>query len=95
MSGYVVHRAMTDGSPTIVPSFVLTSGDCTPIQRLNEGLLFFLNVIGGVCLAISNYLQQLCTSPTHQDVTSEMRKRGDVNFGDNSPSSLFQRLRTR
>ena len=99
--GYSVHRAMTFpdkeqyGYTTIMPSFVLASGECDYIGRLSDGLLLLVNIIGGVCLGISSYLQQLCTSPTREDFSTEMKVHGDVNFGGNSPSSLFRRMRKR
>ena len=75
-----------------MPSFVLSSGSCTKIELLSGGLLIFLNIIGGLCLGISNYLQQLCTSPTEEDIAYEMEKRGDIDFGANSLSSIFRRM---
>ena len=83
------------GYTTIMPSFVLASGECNYVGRLSDGLLLLVNIIGGICLGISSYLQQLCTSPTHEDISSEMKVRGDVNFGGNCPGSLFRRFRTR
>jgi hypothetical protein len=95
-STYFVHLAITNrdnyGYSTIMPSFVLSSGSCTQIELLSEGLLIFLNIIGGLCLGISNYLQQLCTSPNEDDIAYEMEKRGDVDFGANSLSSIFRRM---
>jgi len=95
--GYTVHRAMTfpDKGPygDIMPSFVLASGECSYVGRLSDGLLLVVNIVGGVCLGISSYLQQLCTSPTHEDISTEMKVKGDINFGGNSPWSLFRRWR--
>jgi len=99
--GYTIHRAMTFpdkkqlGHTTILSSFVLVSGECDNIARLTDGLLFLLNVLGGVYLGISSYLQQLCTSPTHSDISMEMTVRGDVQFGCNMPLSLFRRMTRR
>lgn len=97
--GYTVHRAMTYPDKaqygSIMPSFILASGECSYVGRLSGGLLLLVNIIGGICLGISSYLQQLCTSPTHEDISSEMKVHGDVNFGGNSPVSLFRRFRTR
>ena len=83
------------GYTTIMPSFALVSGSCRTMSRLSEGLLLVVNIIGGLVLGISSYLQQLCTSPTLKDILSEMGQRGDVNFGSNSPSALFRRFRSR
>jgi len=97
--GYTVHRAMTFpdkqqyGYTTIMPSFVLASGECSYIGRLSDGLVLVVNIIGGVCLGISSYMQQLCTSPTNEDISTEMKVKGDVNFGGNSVWSLFRRWR--
>jgi hypothetical protein len=77
-----------------MPSFVLSSGSCADIQRLSEGSLLVVNVIGGLCLGISSYLQQLCTSPTHDDISSEMAQYGDVYFGA-CFSSVFRRMAKR
>lgn len=96
-SGYIIHRAIADApnssafDTSILPSFVLCSGSCGMMKHVDEGLLFVANIIGGLCLAISGYLQQLCTSPTHEDIFSEMQKYGDIDFGCNSLSSLFRR----
>lgn len=82
-------------TPSILPSFVLLSDGCSQMKRITEGLQLFVNIIGGVCLGISNYLQQLCTSPTSEDIRSEMRQHGDIDFGANLPSALFRRIKKR
>src|SRR5579859_6147012 len=79
----------------IMPSVVFMSGSCDQIEGLKIGLGLLLNVIAGVCLSISTYIQQLCTSPTHEDISREMKEKGDVIFGTNSPMSLFCRVKRR
>ena len=98
---YVVHRAMTFpdketfGYTNIMPSFVLISGQCDHIGLLSDVAHLLVNIIDGVRLGISNYLQQICTSPTDEDIFIEMRERGDVMFGGNSLSSLVGRMSRR
>lgn len=48
------------------------------------------NCVGTIILGVSNYLQQLCTSPTENDIYLELAECGDINFGANSPWRLFR-----
>ena len=97
---YVVHRVMTFpdeafGYTNIMPSFVLISGQCDHIGLLSDVAHLLVNIIDGVRLGISNYLQQICISPTDENIFIEVRERGDVMFGDNSLSSLVRRMSRR
>ena len=89
-SGFAIHTVV-EGSPNaaLTPSVVLMSGSCDHIDLWRGGIGLLVNIIAGVCLSISTYMQQLCTSPTHEDIAREMKERGDVIFGANSPISLF------
>ena len=48
----------------------------------------FLNVIGTFVLGASNYLQQISTSPTAQQIDC---LQGNINFGSNLPGELLKR----
>lgn len=95
-SGFAIHTVL-EGSPNaaLTPSVVLMSGSCDHIDLWKGGIGLLVNIIAGVCLSISTYMQQLCTSPTHEDIAREMKEKGDVIFGANSPISLFYRFKRR
>ena len=80
------------GNPiTNITSLGLHDGTCD--EGLHTyGLVahFFINVLGTIILASSNYLQQITTSPGIVDIAVQMRTRGDVYFGANSPSNVFR-----
>jgi Family of unknown function (DUF6536) len=89
------------GISGIMPSTTLASGACDSLKYPNLILHLFVNCIGTVIIAASNYLQQssslkviliaVCTSPTFEDIKKEMKEYGDVPFGANSPTALFRR----
>ena len=64
--------------------------DSRTLQIQNLIAHFLVNCVGTVILGMSNYIQQLCSSPTEEDVLHGFRKRGDILFGANSPTSVFQ-----
>src|SRR2546423_3847835 len=64
--------------------------DSRTLQIQNLIAHFLVNCVGTVILGMSNYIQQLCSSPTEEDVLHGFRKRGDMLFGANSPTSVFQ-----
>jgi hypothetical protein len=77
-------------------SFPLLTATCDS-RKLQFNNLFahlFVNSIGTVILGMSNYVQQMCASPTVEEIAEGFRRRGDVYFGSNSPSAVF-RLRQR
>jgi hypothetical protein len=45
---------------------------------------------GALITGSSNYLQQLCTNPTFQDISQNILARRDVYFGSNLPSALLK-----
>jgi hypothetical protein len=74
-----------------VQSMAFTRGTCGGRWTASKIVLqFLLNGLGTIILASSNYLQQICTSPTYDEVVSQFRKRGDRYFGSNSPFVLFR-----
>jgi len=101
VSIYSVHRSLTDAlKPTynlsILPSVVISGGNCGHLRFVNDGLHFVVNVIGSLIVGISAYLQQICTSPTYQHITNGIRQEGgDVLFGSSLPVALFRRRQTK
>lgn len=73
-------------------SFPLFQDSCDS-RRLQFNNLFahlIVNTIGTIILGLSNYIQQLCASPTIEEVSDGFQKRGDVLFGFNSPLAVFR-----
>jgi len=64
--------------------------DSRTLQIQNLIAHFLVNCVGTVILGMSNYIQQLCSSPTEEDISRGFRARGDTRFGANSPSSIFE-----
>jgi len=48
-------------------------------------------IIGAFLTGTSNYLQQLCTSPTYPDIKHGISSGKDVQFGSNMPTALLRR----
>ena len=82
-----------DQSSTSFPqSFPIFKASCDS-RRLQFNNLFahlFVNTIGTIILGLSNYIQQMCASPTIEEVSHGFRKYGDVVFGSNSASAVFR-----
>ena len=75
---------------------MLFGGNCAHLRFVNDGLHFVVNLIGSLIVGISAYLQQICTSPTYQDILNGITQEGgDVQFGSSLPVALFRRRRTR
>jgi hypothetical protein len=55
---------------------------------------FIINFLGTIVLASSNYLQQICSSPTLDVIKKRIEKGKDLKFGSNSPSSVFSQKKT-
>jgi len=64
--------------------------DSKKLQFNNLFAHFFVNVIGTVILGLSNYIQQMCASPNIEDVSQGFQRRGDIQFGSNSPTAVFR-----
>jgi hypothetical protein len=64
--------------------------DSKSLQIWNLVAHLFVNFIGTIVLGLSNYIQQLCASPTIEDISTGFRRRGDVLFGSNSPAAVLQ-----
>ena len=82
-----------DKSSTMFPqSFPVfkTSCDSRRLQFNNLFAHLFVNTIGTMILGLSNYIQQMCASPTIEEVSDGFRKHGDVVFGSNSASAVFR-----
>ena len=75
-----------------VASYPLRDGTCeSGLLTYNYVAHFFINFLGTIILGISNYIQQICTSPTIRNIAIEMQRNGDMSFGANSPSALSGR----
>lgn len=70
-----------------VPSLIVSSGNCSSVRVYNVLAHFILNGIGTLILGASNYLQQICTSPTAEHV---IHREGNIKFGSNMPVELFR-----
>jgi len=64
--------------------------DSKKLQFNNLFAHFLVNVIGTVILGLSNYIQQMCASPNIEDVSKGFQRRGDIQFGSNSPTAVFR-----
>lgn len=53
-----------------------------------SGLL--INVIASIGLAASNYLQQICSSPSLSEIEKHLKAGRDVIFGSNSPLAVYR-----
>jgi hypothetical protein len=72
-------------------SLKVRQGPCnTNLQAISLVAHFFINLFGTIILGSSNYLQQICTSPSLTEITKQMKRRGDIYFGSNSPSSVMR-----
>jgi hypothetical protein len=93
---FTLTRKHADGSAILqVESFPLTSGSCdSNLHTYNLIAHLFINLLGTIILGSSNYLQQICTSPSVTGVTKQLKRHGDVKFGANSPSAVFRQRST-
>jgi len=89
------HKIEKFGYSSFLPSFPLFQGNCSSMQRVNAGIHLLLNLLATVVIGISMYIQQLCTSPTREDISTAIKAGGDVDFGSNLPFQLFRRWKKR
>ena len=75
--------------PQSFPLFTATC-DSRKLQFNNLVSHLFVNSLGTIILGMSNYIQQMCTSPTVEEVAEGFRKDGDIYFGSNAPSAVFR-----
>ena len=89
---FVLTRYRSDESTLNFQSIPMYKGECDAksLQMFNLFAHLFVNCIGTIILGLSNYIQQLCACPTIQEVSEGFQKRGDVQFGSNSPSAVFR-----
>jgi len=71
-------------------NLVIAESPCSSLEKIKTTVHLLLNILGTLTLGTSNFLQQLCTSPTTSDVYEYLPKR-DIKFGANMPSELFSR----
>jgi len=89
---FILTRDRSESSSLSFQSTPMYKGQCDSksMQYLNLFAHLFVNCLGTVILGLSNYIQQLCASPTIQDVSEGFQNRGDIQFGSNSPSAVFK-----
>jgi hypothetical protein len=89
---FVLTRNRSEASSLSFQSTPIYKGQCDSrsLQYLNLFAHLFVNCVGTVILGLSNYIQQLCASPTIQDVSEGFQNRGDILFGSNSPTAVFR-----
>jgi hypothetical protein len=76
-------------------SISLFTGQCdSNLQTYNLVAHFLINGLGTIVLASSNYLQQICSSPSINEIASRVGQGKDFRFGSNSPSSAFRQKAT-
>ena len=51
---------------------------------------FIINFLGTIVLASSNFLQQICSSPSITDIAERLQTGKDLKFGSNSPGAVFR-----
>lgn len=73
-----------------VPSLVIAEHQCTSLKTHKVIAHLLLNIIGALLLGASNFLQQICTSPTTTEVYRRL-PQCDIKFGANMPGELFTR----
>lgn len=79
-------------NPKSINSLPLLTATCDSQSLRSYGILcrVLLAVVGGLAIGSSNYLQQICTSPTFSDIKREIFAGRDVKFGSNMPGALLQ-----
>jgi hypothetical protein len=91
----LTYRQAGGESLSSVESLRLASGSCdSSVHTYNIVAHLFINLLGTVILGSSNYIQQVCTSPSITEIARQIRQRGDVSFGANSPSALLRQRST-
>ena len=75
--------------PQSFPLFT-TACDSRKLQFNNLVSHLFVNSLGTIILGMSNYIQQMCASPTVEEVAEGFRRTGDIYFGSNSPFAVFR-----
>jgi hypothetical protein len=88
LESYTAYTMTLVPSLIMVPSLIVIDGDCSSVRIYNVLAHFILNAIGTLVLGASNYLQQICTSPTAKQVD---QLHGNIKFGSNMPGELFKR----
>jgi hypothetical protein len=72
-------------------SITLFTGQCdSSLQTYNLVAHFLINGLGTIVLASSNYLQQICSSPSISEIAMRVGQGRDFQFGSNSPGSVFR-----
>ena len=91
--GVLCYQKYKANSKKVVTSFPLLYNTCetSSLRWYVVASQLVLNVIGSILLASSNYLQQICTSPTISEILDEARAHRNVIFGSNSPVAMFRR----
>jgi hypothetical protein len=51
---------------------------------------FIINFLGTIVLASSNFLQQICSSPSITEIADRIHAGKDLKFGSNSPAAVFR-----
>jgi hypothetical protein len=89
---FVLARQHSVGSMLSAQSVPFLKDQCQSksLQIYNLLTHLLVNCVGTLLLGLSNYFQQICASPTVDDVADGFRKSGDVSFGANSPSAVFK-----
>ena len=89
---FILTRRYSRNASIYPQSFPLFKDSCDSKKLQFNNLFghFFVNVIGTAILGLSNYIQQMCASPNIEDVSKGFQRRGDIQFGSNSPSAVFR-----
>jgi hypothetical protein len=89
---FILTRQYSTNASIYPQSFPVFKDTCDSkkLQFNNLFAHFFVNVIGTVILGLSNYIQQMCASPNIEDVSKGLQRRGDIQFGSNSPTAVFR-----
>lgn len=71
-------------------SLFVGSDSCPKVKWARSLLQLVFNGFVTVILAGSNDLQQICTSPSHEEFIKDIKQRGERRFGTTSPFALFR-----
>jgi hypothetical protein len=82
----------SDGNSMLsLQSITLFTGQCdSSLQTYNLVAHFLINGLGTIVLASSNYLQQICSSPSISEIAMRVGQGRDFQFGSNSPGSVLR-----
>ena len=98
---YSIKRSLDDALKpdyglSILPSVVIFGGNCAHLRFVSDGLHLVVNIIGSLIVSFSAYLQQICSSPTYNDILNSITPEGgDILFGSNLPVGLYRRRKTK